>query len=179
MSDEPNLKRLQSENQALRQRVSQLERQLARVSLDADDEPLSDAERLTLHHREEQLHQARKMEAIGQLSGGIAHDFNNLLMVLLGGTERLRRGGDPTECLDDIEAAARSAASLTQRLLAFSRKAVVAPTLVDLSHVVDEIRPLITRTIGEHILTRFEHPRDPLVVRVFPSLTLRSVSRKL
>ena len=117
---------------------------------------------------EEQLQQARKMEAIGQLSGGIAHDFNNLLMVVFAAVERLRQGEEVPACIADIDTAAKSAAALTQRLLTFGRKAVLAPSLADLTDVVNEMRALVTRTIGEHIATRFEYSERPLMVRVDP-----------
>ncbi len=117
---------------------------------------------------EEQLQQSRKMEAIGQLSGGIAHDFNNLLMILFDAVERLRHEDDKEQCIEDIEAAAQSAAALTQRLLAFGRKAILTPKLRDLTGVVDEMRALVSRTIGEHIETRFEYRERPLIVRIDP-----------
>jgi two-component system, cell cycle sensor histidine kinase and response regulator CckA len=115
---------------------------------------------------EERLRQSQKMEAIGQLAGGMAHDFNNLLTVMLGATERLKSGDDPARYVQDIETALNSAASLTHRLLAFSRRAVVAPTLVDLRTVLEDFRLIVTRTIGESITTSFEYTDAACVVRV-------------
>jgi CheY-like chemotaxis protein len=105
------------------------------------------------------------MEAVGQLAGGIAHDFNNLLTIILAGAGVLRRS-QPSELLEDIERAARSAAALTQRLLAFSRRAPYAPRAVDLRQVVEEIQPLITRAVGEKISTSFGTSPDACIVRV-------------
>src|ERR1700724_17442 len=102
-----------------------------------------------------QLRQAQKMEAIGRLAGGIAHDFNNLLMVISGYSEFLleRIGPDPTlrGPAQEIANAAERATSLTRQLLAFSRKQMLAPKVVDLNGVVTESLKLLTRLIGEDI----------------------------
>ncbi len=104
---------------------------------------------------EQQLRQAQKMEAIGRLAGGIAHDFNNLLMVISGYSEFLldRLGPDPTlrSHAQEISNAAARATSLTRQLLAFSRKQMLAPKIVDLNAVVAENLKMLTRLIGEDI----------------------------
>jgi len=102
-----------------------------------------------------QLHQAQKMEAIGRLAGGIAHDFNNLLMVISGYSEFLleRLGPDPRlrGPAQEISNATRRATSLTRQLLAFSRKQILAPKVLDLNEVVTENLKMLTRMIGEDI----------------------------
>ncbi len=104
---------------------------------------------------EQQLRQAQKMEAVGRLAGGIAHDFNNLLMVISGYSEFLleRIGGDPElrAHAQEIANAAGRATSLTRQLLAFSRKQMLAPKIVDLNSVVTENVKMLTRLIGEDI----------------------------
>jgi len=104
---------------------------------------------------EQQLRQAQKMEAVGRLAGGIAHDFNNLLMVISGYSEFLldRIGPDPAlrGPAQEIANAAERATSLTRQLLAFSRKQMLAPKIVDLNGVVTESLKMLTRLIGEDI----------------------------
>lgn len=104
---------------------------------------------------ERQLLQSQKMEAIGRLAGGIAHDFNNLLSVILGHSEILEQQiGTNSRLRKSVEAtrsAAERAAALTMQLLAFSRKQVIASTVVDLNSSVIEIQRLLHRVIGEHI----------------------------
>ncbi len=106
------------------------------------------------------LAQTQKMESIGQLAGGIAHDFNNLMTVVIGNLDsaerRLARGGpaDASSIGRPIAAAmqgARRAASLTQRLLAFSRQQVLSPQQVDLNRLVASLSEMLTRTVGETI----------------------------
>jgi PAS domain S-box-containing protein len=104
---------------------------------------------------EQQLRQAQKMEAVGRLAGGIAHDFNNLLMVISGYCEFLleRIGSDPAlrGPVQEIANAAERATSLTRQLLAFSRKQMLAPKVVDLNAIVTENLKMLTRMIGEDI----------------------------
>src|SRR6195256_4714600 len=99
-----------------------------------------------------QLRQAQKMEAIGRLAGGIAHDFNNLLMVISGYSEFLleRLGPDPRlrGPAQEIASAAERASSLTRQLLAFSRKQMLAPRIVDLNALVTENLKMLNRLIG-------------------------------
>jgi two-component system, cell cycle sensor histidine kinase and response regulator CckA len=104
---------------------------------------------------EQQLRQSQKMEAVGRLAGGIAHDFNNLLMVISGYSEFLldRLGPDPAlrGPAQEIAGAAQRASSLTRQLLAFSRKQMMAPKILDLNGVVTENLKMLTRVIGEDI----------------------------
>jgi len=104
---------------------------------------------------EQQLLQSQKMEAVGRLAGGIAHDFNNLLMVISGYSEFLLERLGPEPALrgpaQEIANAAGRASSLTRQLLAFSRKQMLAPKILDLNGVVTENLKMLTRMIGEDI----------------------------
>jgi PAS domain S-box-containing protein len=104
---------------------------------------------------EQQLRQSQKMEAVGRLAGGIAHDFNNLLMVISGYSEFLldRLGPEPAlrAPAQEIASAAGRATSLTRQLLAFSRKQMMAPKILDLNGIVTENLKMLTRMIGEDI----------------------------
>jgi two-component system, cell cycle sensor histidine kinase and response regulator CckA len=104
---------------------------------------------------EEQLRQSQKMEAVGRLAGGIAHDFNNLLTVIGGYTEtalaELPQDAPTAALLREVRRAAESAASLTRRLLMFSRRQIVRLTPLDLNAVVTDVEQLLKRTLGEDI----------------------------
>jgi PAS domain S-box-containing protein len=105
---------------------------------------------------EDQLRHAQKMEAVGRLAGGIAHDFNNLLMVVETygsfASERAGAGDDRLRAdLDEIRKAAQRAAALTRQLLAFSRRQVLQPQVLDLNTVVGETHEMLSRLIGDHI----------------------------
>ncbi|HVZ77738.1 MAG TPA: ATP-binding protein, partial [Gemmatimonadaceae bacterium] len=123
---------------------------------------------LALRESEAQLRQSQKLEAVGTLAGGIAHDFNNLLTVISGYSQlALRRAGSGTEDADDLKQvvdAADRAARLTQQLLAFSRKQVLKPTVLDLAEVAEGVAPMLRRLIGEHIDLRIA--RDDALARV-------------
>ncbi len=106
---------------------------------------------------EEALRQAQKMEAVGQLTGGIAHDFNNLLTIVVGNIELLQRHlpSDAARLRRAAESAmqgARRAATLTQRLLAFSRQQPLDPKPIDVNKLVAEMSELLRRTLGEAVL---------------------------
>src|SRR3954447_4815161 len=103
---------------------------------------------------EDQLRQAQKMEAIGQLAGGVAHDFNNLLTVIGGYSEIARRrigAGPGAGELLEVERAAERASQLTRQLLAFSRQQVLDPHPLDLGEVATALVPMLRRLIGEDI----------------------------
>jgi PAS domain S-box-containing protein len=104
---------------------------------------------------EAQLLQAQKMEAVGRLAGGVAHDFNNLLMAIMGYSELIRTSlveGDPLyKYSEDILKATERAASLTQQLLAFSRRQVTQPQVLNLNRVAADLEKMLRRLIGEHI----------------------------
>ena len=109
---------------------------------------------------EDQLRQAQKMEAVGQLTGGIAHDFNNMLTGVIGSLDIIRRRIESGR-LDDLDrfmnaasSSAQRAAQLTQRLLAFSRRQSLDPRPIDVNLLVRSLEDLILRTIGENIVLR-------------------------
>ncbi len=113
---------------------------------------------------ESQLRQAQKMEAVGQLAGGVAHDFNNLLTVIGGRCYLMLTKLAPDDALrrevELVRGAAERAARLTHQLLAFSRKQVLEPRVLDLNETVTGIEPLLRRLIGEDIEIRVTHGSD-------------------
>jgi signal transduction histidine kinase/ActR/RegA family two-component response regulator len=124
-----------------------------------------EAESKLRHEAESTLRQAHKMEAVGQLTGGIAHDFNNLLTIIIGNLDTMRRQlsaaanpgdaqalvGKMTKPLDSAMQGARSAAQLTQRLLAFSRRQALEPVRLDMNRLVTGMLDLLRRSLGEGI----------------------------
>ncbi|MCP3388403.1 PAS domain S-box protein [Bradyrhizobium sp. CCGB12] len=107
---------------------------------------------------EQQLQQAQKMETVGQLSGGIAHDFNNLLTVIIGNAEhlgeQLKARPDLKRFADDICQSGERGAELTQRLLAFSRRQLLQPQMIDCRGLLDSMFKLLKRTLREDIEIR-------------------------
>jgi two-component system cell cycle sensor histidine kinase/response regulator CckA len=161
---------------ALRKDGSEIPVELAVVRIPASEPPmfvgflrdLTERERLTrdrmqaqmaLRDAEEQLRQSQKMEAVGNLAGGIAHDFNNLLSVILGFTSLARDEiGDNeslAEKLDQIALAGRRAAELTRQLLAFGRRQVLQPEILDLNNAIRSTHIMFTRILGEDIELTF------------------------
>lgn len=113
------------------------------------------AQGAALAEAESQLRQAQKMEAVGQLTGGIAHDFNNMLAVVIGSLELLERRGEQSpraqRYIDAAMDGARRSASLTQRLLAFSRRQPLKPESLDANKLVADTSELLRRSIGANI----------------------------
>lgn len=116
---------------------------------------------------EEELRQAQKMEAVGRLAGGVAHDFNNIVTAILGFTEILLGESTPDDPrhshLLEVKRAGERAASLTHQLLAFSRKQLLAPVVLNLNDVVEETRAMLRRLVEERI---------ELTTRLDPDLAL-------
>jgi len=121
-----------------------------------------------LKRLQEQVVLSQKMEAIGQLAGGVAHDFNNILQVILGYAEVLRHNipadDKGYEGIDNIYQAAQRAAMLTRQLLVFSRRQMVAPTVLEMNQVIENVRVLIEHLVGEGIVLTVKcHPSLPAV----------------
>ncbi|HPM75598.1 MAG TPA: PAS domain S-box protein [bacterium] len=139
------------------------------LATDVTDLRSAENDRLKL---EEQLQQAMKMEAIGRLAGGVAHDFNNLLTGITGYTELLLstlNDNDPIHgTLQEIKKAGDRAAALTSQLLAFSRKQIINPKIVDLNDLVSDSANMLKRLIGEDIELRFIKGEDLGRVKVDP-----------
>ncbi len=137
-----------------RQAIAKSEERLRELNSSLEDRVAREvAERA---NTEEALRQAQKMEAVGQLTGGVAHDFNNLLTVIIGGLDTIRRSKPDdevrrTRALDMALQGAQRAASLTERLLAFSRRQPLAPKPLELNLVVRDMTELLYRTLGEEI----------------------------
>jgi PAS domain S-box-containing protein len=125
-----------------------------------------------LERTQQQLLQAQKMEAVGRLAGGVAHDFNNLLTVIQGYGELVRDSlsGDPRrESMSELLKAATRATSLTNQLLAFSRKQHLEPKVVSLGTVVRETGRMLERLIGEDIALSLVTPEELANVKADPS----------
>jgi PAS domain S-box-containing protein len=146
------------EKVAVRKNGTQFPVDVAVSSFDYDEErhviavarDISDRRKL-----EAELRQAQKMESIGRLAGGVAHDFNNLLTVILGYSEMLEDalpdGDRRRQFAADIRRATGRAADLTRQLLTFSRRAVVAPKVIDVNTVIKDIQRMLRRVLGEDI----------------------------
>ncbi|MBA4417331.1 MAG: hypothetical protein C0392_05410 [Syntrophus sp. (in: bacteria)] len=128
---------------------------------------LTDLKRL-----EAQLLQSQKIEAIGQLAGGVAHDFNNILTAIIGYASLLQMNinrDDPHRAyVDSILSSSERATHLTQGLLAFSRKQVIAPKTVDLNKIIRKVEQLLRRLMGEDIELRTAYHERPVIVFADP-----------
>jgi two-component system cell cycle sensor histidine kinase/response regulator CckA len=123
------------------------------IARDVSERQRAEAERAAL---ERQLREASKMEGVARLAGGVAHDFNNLLTVIRGNASLvlagLPEGADMREELEEIEQAADRATGLTRQLLAFARRTVLKPEIVDPSLIVQSLAPMLRRLVGEDIV---------------------------
>ena len=138
-------------------------REIFGVLLDATDR----------HQLEEQLTQARKMEAVGQLTGGVAHDFNNLLTVVLGNVDMLARRAEDearkARRVDAIRQAAERGRDLTRQLLAFSRRQHLSPVTLDVNNLIRGFAPLIQQAVGEAVTLDYALADGPLCAHVDPT----------
>ncbi len=115
------------------------------------------------------LRQAQRLEAIGQLTGGVAHDFNNLLMIVSGSVHRLRRDATDQkqlQLLDAITKATQRGESLTRQLLAFSRRQMLQPTVIDLAERLPELKDMLGRSLRGDIEIRVLVSKRPCRVKV-------------
>jgi len=121
---------------------------------------------------EEQVRQSQKMEAIGLLAGGVAHDFNNLLAVIVGFSElaarKLPQGHPVAAQLAEVFDAARRGGDLTRKLLAFSRKQIIQPRVLDASEAVEDFSRLLSRIVGEDVELIVDRPEEEILVRADP-----------
>jgi two-component system NtrC family sensor kinase len=118
------------------------------------------------------LRQAQRLEAVGKLTGGVAHDFNNLLMVVSGSVDRLRRDlkeEKHVRLLDAIATATKRGESLTQQLLAFSRRQALTPSVIDLSLHLPGLKDLLNRSLRGDITTEVQVPAQSCAVKVDPN----------
>ncbi len=135
-----------------------------RVAPSHDDEVVAIIRNITQRKTlEEQLRQAQKLEAIGRLAGGLAHDFNNLLTVVQGNAHMISEEAQDNEAaleyVRQINTAADRGATLVRQLLAFGRKQVLQPSVLNVNSLVENTRSMLARLIGEHI--RLEVDLDP------------------
>lgn len=150
---EATAKELSELNAQLEQRVSERTEDLERTNA------LLQKEMQEREKAEKELRQAQRLDAIGRLAGGVSHDFNNLLGVILGTSEiLLDRPHDPafTHGLEMIKDSARRGATLTRQLLAFGRRQVLEPRVLNLNMVLTDVEKLLRRVIGEDIELEFE-----------------------
>jgi ligand-binding sensor domain-containing protein/signal transduction histidine kinase/ActR/RegA family two-component response regulator len=117
---------------------------------------------------EEQLHQAQKLESIGQLAGGIAHDFNNMLTAVRGHAElvllKMKEESEARRCIEAILSAAKRASNLTSQLLAFSRKQIIQPKVIEVNTIISDLDIMLRRLIDEDIVIERRYRSDTLVI---------------
>jgi PAS domain S-box-containing protein len=147
-----------------------IEGQVTVIVMDITERKTAEMERQKL---QAQLNQAQKMESVGRLAGGVAHDFNNMLGVIFGHVEMAMYKVDPDHPLfadlQGIQKAAKRSADLTRQLLAFARKQIIAPKVLDLNETVEGMLKMLRRLIGEDIDLAWLPGAGLLPVKVDPS----------
>ena len=129
---------------------------IKRAKAEIQERKQAEEQRLKL---EAQLHQAQKMEAIGQLAGGVAHDFNNMLSVVIGNTELVlmqqELDDDGREQLEAIRYTVNRSAALIRQLLAFARRQTIIPEMIDINQAISEMMPMLQQLISENIILKW------------------------
>ena len=142
---------------------------LTGITIDVTERKLTEE---ALLKSETQLVLSQRLESVGRLAGGIAHDFNNMLTAINGYSELILRdltAENPIyKKVVEIKKAGERSASLTQQLLAFSRKQILRPQLIDLNHIVSDMSGLLNRLIGEHIRLKIKLNREECLVKADP-----------
>ena len=137
---------------------------------------------VALADSQERLHHIQKLDALGRLVGGVAHDFNNLLTVILGHVDMLLlpkpKDSGVEDSLGEIRKAGKQAASLTQQLLAFSRRQQLQPKALELNEQIAGLEPLLKRIVSEDVKLRFSYVDDPCAIEADPD-QLRQVIMNL
>jgi signal transduction histidine kinase/ActR/RegA family two-component response regulator len=164
----------QQAEQVLRRAHDELEQRVAERTLELSQANASLRQQMEeTRSAQAQLHHAQKLESIGRLAGGVAHDFNNLLTAVLGNVQLARLEETTREEVDehlaDIEQAARSATALTRQLLAFARRQIVEPRVLDLNEIVAGVKKLLARLLGEDVELQLELGEGLHPVRLDPS----------
>ena len=122
---------------------------------------------------EGQLHQAKKMESVGQLAGGVAHDFNNMIQVIMGNADlaldRIPSDSPIRECLEEIQNSAHRAAEMTRQLLGFARQQTIMPKVLDFNETVEGLLKMMRRLIGEDIDLIWQPAADLGLVKADPT----------
>ena len=162
--------RLRFANEQLLQRLSVAQQSLEDVNRTLEQRV---AERgAALERQSEALRDAQRMESVGLLAGGVAHDFNNLLTVVMGNASLLSAdetlGAGAHEAVDEIHGATSRAAGLVRQLLAFGRRQILVPKVLDLNGVVKDMQALLARLIGDHIEMAISFGLGPAFVKADP-----------
>ena len=148
-------------------------RELRQSTKDLADAGVRLADQIAVRERAEALlHQAQKMEVVGQLTGGLAHDFNNLLMIIGGNLDLIRKrvtDDNVVKRLDQVLGAVQRGGKLTQQLLAFSRTQSLSPQSICINNLVREVEMLVRRAVGPSIEVRFDAAPDLWLCRADPN----------